>query len=66
MLYDQRKYDFRVYMVIVSTKPLIILYHDGYVRIAFNEYDPKSQDKKTHLTNNKINMADELFSNDPN
>ena len=34
--------------------PLIILYHDGFVKISIENYDPESQDLSTHLTNTKV------------
>jgi len=45
------KFDFRVYVLIASTNPLILFYHDGFLRVALNQYDKTSIDKSTHLTN---------------
>jgi len=45
------KFDFRLYGLIASTNPLIMYYHDGFLRVALNPFDTKSSDKATHLTN---------------
>lgn len=43
-LNDGRKYDFRVYMLIASTNPLIVYYHDGFLRNTFLQYDKFSKE----------------------
>ena len=45
------KFDMRVYMLIASTNPLIVFYHDGYLRVSINSFDKFSDDRATHLTN---------------
>jgi len=42
-----RKFDFRVFLTIVSLDPFIVLYHDGFVKIAFEEWDADSSDWNT-------------------
>jgi len=54
LLVDNRKFDFRVFVYIVSVNPLIAYYHDGYLRLSLFQYDPNSNDRKQHLTNNKL------------
>jgi len=54
MLIHNRKFDFRTYLVIANMDPLIVLYHDGFIRMSMNEYDLNSNDKSTHLTNLKV------------
>jgi len=45
------KFDFRVYMLIASTNPMIVYYHDGFLRVSLNTYKKSSSDRATHLTN---------------
>jgi len=48
------KFDLRVYMLIASTNPLIVFYHDGYLRVSINTFDKFSDDRATHLTNTYV------------
>eukprot|EP01016_Furgasonia_blochmanni_P047574 TRINITY_DN7001_c0_g1_i4.p1 TRINITY_DN7001_c0_g1~~TRINITY_DN7001_c0_g1_i4.p1 ORF type:complete len:705 (-),score=195.27 TRINITY_DN7001_c0_g1_i4:205-2259(-) len=54
---EGRKFDFRLYMLIASTEPLIVYYHDGFLRVSLEEYDENSQDKSVHLTNTEFSKA---------
>ena len=45
------KFDFRIYMMIASTNPLIVYYHDGFLRVSLFEYNATSTEKGMHLTN---------------
>ena len=65
MLLDNRKFDMRVFVLVLSVKPLIVYYYDGYVRRSLSEYNPLSNDTKAHVTNqghDKLNIsnADEV------
>jgi len=55
LLIEGRKFDFRVYMLIASTNPMIAYFHDGYLRISLSEYDSKSKEKTTFVTNIVLN-----------
>lgn len=54
------KFDFRVYMLVASTNPLIVYYHDGFLRVSLQKYDKHSSDKSVHLTN--THLAKDLFA----
>jgi len=54
MLINGKKSDFRLYLLIASTNPLIAFYHDGYFRVSFTEYDAYSQEKSSLVTNSAI------------
>jgi hypothetical protein len=41
-------------MVIASTNPLIVYYHDGFLRLSLYEYDPNSKNKSVLLTNTDL------------
>jgi hypothetical protein len=51
------KFDFRIYMLIASTNPLILYYHDGFLRVSLCAYDPFSEEKCAHLTNTDISKS---------
>lgn len=53
MTYDGRKFDFRVFWMVASVDPLIVLYHTrhNYVRIGHAKYDESDfNNTKSHLT----------------
>lgn len=51
MTWNQRKFDVRMYWFVASLDPLIVLYHDGYVRVGNAAYSEKSfSDTTSHLT----------------
>ncbi|KAG7354479.1 tubulin-tyrosine ligase family protein [Nitzschia inconspicua] len=53
MTYDGRKFDFRVFWIVASVDPLIVLYHTrhNYVRIGHAKYDESNfKNTKSHLT----------------
>ena len=37
------KFDFRIYMLIASVDPLIVYYHDGFLRVSLSTYDKFSK-----------------------
>jgi hypothetical protein len=54
LLVYKRKFDFRVYMVILSMDPFIVLYHDGFLRVSLYSYDSDSSDTMAHVTNTQL------------
>jgi hypothetical protein len=51
MTWGRRKFDVRMYWFVASLDPLIVLYHDGYVRIGNSEYSEQDfTDTTAHLT----------------
>ncbi len=55
LLLNGRKFDFRMYMVVASTNPLMAFYHDGFLRVSLYGYDVNTTDKKILLTNLALN-----------
>ena len=51
LLLMDHKFDFRIYMLIASTNPLVVFYHDGFLRVSLFEYDVNNKEKAMHLTN---------------
>jgi hypothetical protein len=51
MTWNRRKFDVRVYWLVASLDPLIVLYHDGYVRIGNSDYSENDfSNTVAHLT----------------
>eukprot|EP00795_Rhopilema_esculentum_P007069 gene7069-12708_t len=51
LLVNNCKFDIRAYMLITSTTPYLVLYHNGYIRVACEAYSSQSTDLTSHLTN---------------
>lgn len=60
-LIEGHKYDFRIYMLIASTDPLIVYYHDGFLRLSMLKFDRDSKDRSIHFAN--TNLAKKFFEN---
>ena len=50
-----------MYMLIASTNPLALYYHDGFLRVSLTKYDKNSNEKSGHLTNTAISKH--IFEN---
>ncbi len=46
LLDKQNKFDFRIYMLVASVNPLIVYYHDGFLRVSLSRYDKNSTEVK--------------------
>lgn len=55
LLIEGRKFDFRMYMLLASTNPLLAYYHDGFLRVSIIDYNVSSNDKRSLLTNLILN-----------
>jgi len=51
------KFDFRIYMLIASTNPLMAYYYDGFLRVSLHEYTPKSKELGALLTNTALSKS---------
>jgi len=54
LLLDGHKFDFRIYMLVASSNPLILYYHDGFLRLSLHKYNVSSDDKDVLLTNTEL------------
>ena len=51
---DGHKFDLRMYWLVASVSPLVVLYHDGYMRVSMSRYSEKDFQLRTALTNAKV------------
>ena len=54
LLLEYRKFDIRVYMLIIAAKPYLVFYHSGYIRLSCVPFVLDNDDMHTHLTNQFI------------
>jgi len=54
VLDKENKFDFRIYMLVASVDPLIVYYHDGFLRVSLSKYDKNSKEKNVHFTNTHL------------
>lgn len=50
-LINSHKFDFRAYMVIASMSPLIVLYHDGFLRLTAAKFLSNATEPWRHMSN---------------
>ena len=55
MIINQKKFDIRQWVLVTDWNPLTVwIYDECYIRMAAQDYDPKSKSKFSHLTNNCV------------
>jgi len=57
LLVEGHKFDFRIYLLVASTNPVIAFYHDGFLRVSVHKYDINSKDKSVLLTNTELSKG---------
>lgn len=62
LLLDGRKFDIRVYLLIIAASPYVVLFRDGYIRLCCDPYEPSSTDLCVHLTNQYQQRKHPLYS----
>ncbi|XP_065890894.1 protein polyglycylase TTLL10-like isoform X2 [Dysidea avara] len=62
LLLDQRKFDIRMYLLIVSARPYVVLWHQGYIRLSCLPYQCDSAELGVHLTNQYVQKRQPLYN----
>lgn len=61
LLIEGRKFDVRAFMLVASTSPYILFYHEGYLRLSVEEFSLNGG-LSVHLTNSHIQTQSRNFS----
>lgn len=51
------KFDFRIYMLIASSNPVITYYYDGFLRVSLHKYQSDSKELGALLTNTALSKS---------
>ena len=55
LIISSRKFDIRQWVLVTDWNPLTVwAYNECYIRLAAHEYDPTSNSRAAHLTNNCV------------
>lgn len=57
LLFEGHKFDLRIYMLVASTNPLRIFYHDGFLRVSLDKYESTSNKDNIVMTNTELSKA---------
>lgn len=60
LLLENRKFGFRMFMLLASVNPVMAYYHDGYARLSIDQYNPESNATRTFVTNIGVNLKEAL------
>ena len=63
LLLEERKFDVRALILIAGTRPYILFYHEGYLRVVLKPFDPKAS-REVHLTNTHVQSMQLNYSPD--
>ena len=64
LLLDNHKFDVRAFVLIASTAPFLLFYHDGYLRVTIKEFSHDLSDLGRHLTNTHYQKGEHSFTYD--
>ncbi|XP_039223624.1 inactive polyglycylase TTLL10 isoform X2 [Crotalus tigris] len=62
LLLEGKKFDVRSYLLIACTVPYMVFFGHGYVRLTCLNYDPKSDDLTSHLTNQYVQKKSPIYT----
>uniref|UniRef100_A0A8D0DNX7 Tubulin tyrosine ligase like 10 n=1 Tax=Salvator merianae TaxID=96440 RepID=A0A8D0DNX7_SALMN len=62
LLLEGKKFDVRSYLLIACTVPYMLFFGHGYVRLTCLNYDPRSEDLTSHLTNQYVQKKSPMYS----
>uniref|UniRef100_A0A8C5SUH5 Tubulin tyrosine ligase like 10 n=1 Tax=Laticauda laticaudata TaxID=8630 RepID=A0A8C5SUH5_LATLA len=62
LLLEGKKFDVRSYLLIACTVPYMVFFGHGYVRLTCLNYDPKSNDLTSHLTNQYVQKKSPIYT----
>ncbi|KAM6434584.1 inactive polyglycylase TTLL10 isoform 3-T3 [Liasis olivaceus] len=62
LLLEGKKFDVRSYLLIACTVPYMVFFSHGYVRLTCLNYDPRSEDLTSHLTNQYVQKKSPIYT----
>lgn len=62
LLVEGRKFDVRALILVAGTRPVMVFYHDGYLRVSIREYDSQATGREVHLTNSHVQITSKGFN----